>query len=243
MRSIGLLRQNQTPWPPYRTPQQHHPAYRDPRRALLSRLFHAVAWHCLYRAATYHDVSEHTLSLLIYLLDQAWICYKDTSVNDITTHNLHQQPIDTRDPVYKQFITVCAECNKKTIRNVKSKYDTGDKICPKRRIKITASEAACSDSDKTIKDQDTTLLLDRWYDRDDLVHNMCTTISDVELPPPFFHYYFGNSDEFNTVPPSISPTNLFDYFTSSVAAASTVPTTDTLNKDTGENNQIKQLIN
>lgn len=212
MRSIGLLRQNQTPWPPYRTPQKHHPAYRDPCRALLSRLFHAVAWHCLYRSSMYRDISEHTLSLLVYLLDQAWVCYNKQSVaTDNKTTNL-QQPMES-DSWNSE------ECSKQN-----SKFDIDDNIHPKRRIKITAADAStyCCDRDSDKGNiQDTSLLLDRWYEHDDLVQNLCTTITHIELPPPFYHYYFGpaTDETTNSTAASTMATNLFDYFTSSVAAA------------------------
>lgn len=212
MRSIGLLRQNQTPWPPYRTPQKHHPAYRDPCRALLSRLFHAVVWHCLYRSTMFRDISEHTLSLLIYLLDQAWVCYNEQSiVTDNKTSNL-QQPMDT-DPWSS------GACSQKN-----SKFDTDDNINPKRRIKITAADATnyfCDSDSNKGNIQDTSLLLDRWYEHDDLVQNLCTTITHIELPPPFYHYYFGSATDetTNSTAASTMATNLFDYFTSSVAAA------------------------
>lgn len=226
MRSIGLLQQNQTPWPPYRMPQQHHQAYRDPRRALLSRLFHSVAWHCLYRSAVFRDVSEHTLSLLIYLLDQAWICYDSSSSNDNkTTLNL-QHPMDT---------------------NESSKVDFDDDICPKRCIKITEADASsyCCNNDKGTDPDIPLYLLDRWYDSDDLLYNMCTTITHIELPPPYFHYYFdnnaddANSTTTNSAAASTMAINLFDYFTSSVvaaasAASSSSPTTVSNNLETSE---------
>lgn len=212
MRSIGLLRQNQTPWPPYRTPQKHHPAYRDPCRALLTKLFHAVVWHCLYRSTVYRDISEHTLSLLVYLLDQAWICYNNQSVvSDNKTTNL-QQPMESDT------------WNSGERSQQNSKFDTDDNIHPKRRIKITTVDAInyCCDNDANKgKNKNSTLLLDRWYDNDDLVQNLCTTISHIELPPPFYHYYFGpaTDETTNSTAASTMATNLFDYFTSSVAAA------------------------
>lgn len=236
MRSIGLLRQNQTPWPPYRTPQKHHPAYRDPCRALLSRLFHAVSWHCLYRSAVYRDISEHTLSLLVYLLDQAWVCYnKQSIVNDNNTTNI-PRPMET-DPWNS------GECSQQN-----SKFNTDDNMHPKRRIKITAADASnyCCDGDSdTGNVRDTSLqLLDRWYDHDDLVHNLCTTITHIELPPPFYHYYFGSAsstdETTNSTAASTMATNLFDYFTSSVAAAaaaasSSSPITVSHNFEPGKN--------
>lgn len=224
MRSIGLLRQNQTPWPPYRTPQQHHPAYRDPRRVLLTRLFHAVAWHCLYRSAVHRDVSEHTLSLLIYLLDQAWLCYNSSTavIDNETTSNVQQQPMDINpsNEQFGSFLTDSGECSQKN-----AKIDTGDQTCPKRRIKLTTKEANNYCTAENVNDiqNNSISLFERWYDQDDFVHNLCTTITHVEVP---IHYFkFGATPEDSTTSStaaSTMATNLLDYFTSSVAAAAAV---------------------
>lgn len=245
MRSIGLLRQNQTPWPPYRTPQKHHPAYQDPRRALLTKLFHAVAWHCLYRSAVYRDVSEHTLSLLVYLLDQAWICYNDfsnsTNINTNQSNRYQQQqPMDTDPPINTQFSSPSATAmvsNECLLEN-----STNDNLCPKRRIKITATDI--NNSCDTNKDQDATLLLlDRWYGHDDLAENLCVTITQIELPPPSFHNYQDaatedttTSNTLNTTGATAMASNLFDYFTSSVAAAAAAATAASSSSSTGSNN-------
>lgn len=215
MRSIGVLQQSQTPWPPYRIPRKHHSAYQDPCKALLSKLFHSVVWHCLYRSAVFRDVSEHILSLLIYLLDQAWICYNSSITTDNKTSNIHKQPMDTQDNF---------------------KLNNDDNVCSKRRIKIRTTDVNYSSDTNLHNDQGTpSLLLDRWYDNDDLVFNLCTTITHVELPPLYFHYYFGTDESStsttNTAAASTMAINLFDYFTSSVAAVAsssssiTVPNT------------------
>lgn len=225
MRSIGLLSQNQTPWPPYRTPQQHHPAYRDPRRALLSRLFHAVVWHCLYRSAVYRDVSEQTLSLLVYLLDQAWICYNNSSVasGNETTSNQQRQHMDT-DPPTETFSSSAASSGQ--CFNEHSRVDSDVNTCPKKQIKLSSE---FSENESEIEQDPSDLLLDHWFDHDDLVNNLCTTITHVELPPPLFNYYFGTSsdDTTNTTAASTMATNLFDYFTSSVAAAAAAASSST----------------
>lgn len=207
MRSIGVLKQNQNTWPPYRMPQKHHPAYRNPCRVLLSKLFHAVIWHCLYRSAVYRDISEHTLSLLVYLLDQAWISYNNTPFDNKTSNN-EQQPMDT-DPPTKPSAASSEE----------------SKNGPKRKIKITVADASNSDSDAANAKETTLLLLNNWYEHDDLAYNLCTTITHVELPPPYYHYFFGEeatNATSNVTAASTMATNLFDYFTSSVAAAASV---------------------
>lgn len=236
MRTIGLLKQNQSTWPPYRMPQQHHPAYRNPCRALLSRLFHAVAWHCLYRSAVYRDISEQTLSLLIYLLDQAWIFYNNSSI-DINTSNNIQQPMDTDQPASSSSTSSAASAEECCYENFKTKS------CPKRKIKITVADASSLDSDKANAKETSLLLLDRWYGHDDLAHNLCTTITHVELPPPYYRCLFGE-EATNTAAASTMATNLFDYLTSSVAAAASVatsssPTTVSHNFETGK---IKKLL-
>lgn len=231
MRSIGVLKQNQNTWPPYRMPQKHHPAYRNPCRALLSKLFHAVVWHCLYRSAVYRDINEHTLSLLIYLLDQAWTCYNNTPFDNKTSNN-EQQPMDT-DPPTKPSASAAS------FRN----FDG----TPHRKIKITVPDASNSDSDTANAKETTLLLLNNWYEHDDLGYNMCTTITHVELPPPYYHYFFGEeatNDTSNVTAASTMATNLFDYFTSSVAAASSVassssPITVPHNFEPGKNNKYK----
>lgn len=138
MRSIGILGKNQTPWPPYRTPYQHHSAYNDPRRALLSRLFHTVTWHCLYQTSVYEYVDEYILSLVIHLLDQAWIYYSSA-----------------------------IEDNKSNSKSPEQLFNIED-ICLKKQIKIVSLDD---------NNQDWKHLLDCWFDHDDLVKNLCTTIT------------------------------------------------------------------
>lgn len=218
MRSVGVLKQNETPWPPYKKPQKHHPAYKDPCRVLLSRLFHGVVWQCLYRAAVFKDVGEHALSLLIYLLDLAWTCYIDSSINEKNSSNQQQPPMDL-DPNASSLPTSSREYSLEP-----PKTDTVEKLCPTKRIKITeadASHASCeNDKSKNLdKKQDAKpFLLDHWFNSDDLVENFTTVITDFELPPPYFHYFFGPGSE-NTIPPtntsttSTLSTNIFDILT------------------------------
>ncbi|XP_014242045.1 E3 ubiquitin-protein ligase Ubr3 isoform X2 [Cimex lectularius] len=58
-------------WPPYREPVPCHEAYSDPRKILKSKVFHALVWLVLYKAITQHNVSEHVISLIIYLLEMS----------------------------------------------------------------------------------------------------------------------------------------------------------------------------
>lgn len=189
MRSIGLLKQNQTPWPPYKTPLNQHSAYKDPRRVLLSKLFHTVVWHSLYRTIFHKDVCEHVLSMLIYLLDQAWICYNNTSVT-----NNNQMTSNSQN---KEFIS--GETYNKN-------SDITINMCPKRRIKITA------DSFKTEADEfQGSTVMDSWYENDDLINNLCTVITHIELPQSCSQNYFTFENTANT---SIIENNIFDYLTS-----------------------------
>jgi len=219
MRSIGLVQQNQNLWPPFKEPHKHHSAYKDPRRALLSKLFHSVVWHCLYRSILYRDVSEHTLSLLIYLLDQAWICYESSHKT-----NSQQVPMDTYS-------------NKK--------LNVDDYLRSKRRrIKITATDVnSYTSSSDTNNDQNSSfLLLNHWYDHDDLIFNLCTTITQIELPPPYLKYYFGsdNSNEIKmtSAAGSTIANNLLDYFTSSSSNVSP-SSSESSNTETGEKYQFR----
>jgi hypothetical protein len=222
MRSVGLLKQNETLWPPYKKPQKHHPAYQDPCRPLLSRLFHGVAWHCLYRTAVFKDVDEHALSLLIYLLDLAWTCYIDSSINEKNSSNQQQPPMDLNLDL---STASSLPTSSKEYSYVSSKTDTIEKLCPTKRIKIKEADVnhACCENDKTknlSKKQDTkSHLLDRWFNSDDLAENLCMTITDFELPSSYFHYFFGSDSE-NTIPPtnntstaSTLVTNVFDILT------------------------------
>lgn len=198
MRSVGSLKPNETPWPPFRTPKQHHLSYRDPRRALLTKLFQSVAWHCLYRAAVYRDVNEHSLSLLVYLLDQAWICNSSANNRNNAASNQQHQPMDVDEDVDQSTMD--------------SKIKTDEDKFPKKKIQIKTTDFK--------PEHDTPfLLLERWFDSDDLVNNLCTTITSIESPPSFFNYYFGPSGDGDTSAASTLATNLFDYFTSSVAVA------------------------
>lgn len=213
MRSVGSLKPNETPWPPFRTPKKHHQAYRDPRRALLTKLFQSVAWHCLYRAAVFRDVNEHSLSLLVYLLDQAWICNSSVQNQNNETSNLLHQPMDV-------------DVDQPTMD---SKTQPDEDTFPKKKIQINTSDFK--------PDHDTSsLLLERWFDSDDLVNNLCTTITTIESPPTFFDYYFGPSGDGDTSAATSMANNLFDYFTSSVAAAaeSTAPPSRNHNFENGK---------
>ncbi|XP_073970772.1 ubr3 ubiquitin ligase isoform X1 [Rhodnius prolixus] len=67
----GRMRSGSSAWPPYREPAKCHEAYSDPRKILKSRVFHALVWLVLYKAVTQHTVSEHVVSLVIYLLEMA----------------------------------------------------------------------------------------------------------------------------------------------------------------------------
>ncbi|XP_060847929.1 uncharacterized protein LOC132927424 isoform X2 [Rhopalosiphum padi] len=213
MRSIGVLKQNQNTWPPYRMPQKHHPAYRNPCRALLTKIFYAVVWHCLYRSTIYRDISEHTLSLLVYLLDQAWICYDNAPID--TSEFYNQEPMDT-DPPTNQSASSSAALSKEYF------FKESHFSPPKRRIKLILANP---NSVPVTSKETTLLLLNHWYDHDNLALNFCTTITHVELPPPFTRYFFGGeatSATSNVTAASTMATNLFDYFTSSVAAAASV---------------------
>lgn len=211
MRSIGLLEQNQNPWPPYKQPEKHHPAYQDPRRALLSKLFHSVVWHSLYRFICYKDVSEHSLSLLVYLLDQAWMCYESSQSTDL---NLAAQD------------------------SYKHKLYIDDSLYNKRRcIKIERSNVNMSDN--AHDPSSPFLLLNHWYEHDDLVYNLCTTITQIELPPPYLKYYFGPDDSNDTKMSAATglANNLLDYFTSnssSTSLSSSPSNSQSSNTETGE---------
>jgi len=232
MRSIGVLKQNQNTWPPYRMPQKHHPAYRNPCRALLTKIFYAVVWHCLYRSTIYRDISEHTLSLLVYLLDQAWICYDNAPID--TSEFYNQEPMDT-DPPTNQSASSSAALSKEYF------FKESHFSPPKRRIKLILANP---NSVPVTSKETTLLLLNHWYDHDNLALNFCTTITHVELPPPFTRYFFGGeatSATSNVTAASTMATNLFDYFTSSVAAAASVassssPITVPHNFEPGNNN-------
>uniref|UniRef100_A0A8D8RJ41 E3 ubiquitin-protein ligase n=1 Tax=Cacopsylla melanoneura TaxID=428564 RepID=A0A8D8RJ41_9HEMI len=65
----GRIKSGNPPWPPLRAPGPAHPAYGDPRRVLGTRLFHSVVWIGLYKAVHFHSVSEHVMSLIVFLLE------------------------------------------------------------------------------------------------------------------------------------------------------------------------------
>lgn len=58
-------------WPPFRLPGPVGAAYSDPACILNSRVLHAMILGILYRAVNYHNVSEHMMSLAIFLLEVA----------------------------------------------------------------------------------------------------------------------------------------------------------------------------
>ncbi|CAD6218621.1 GSCOCG00011463001-RA-CDS [Cotesia congregata] len=67
------LKSSSTLWPPFRNPAPVSPDYDDPRIVLKSRVFHAMVFVILYKAVNDHNISEHIVALLIYLLEMAVI--------------------------------------------------------------------------------------------------------------------------------------------------------------------------
>lgn len=163
MRSIGLEKQNKILWPPYRTPHQHHLAYNDPRKVLLTKLFHTLTWQCLYKSVVHENINERILSLVIHLLNQAWIYYTSSDVNvNAFTSKLPQSPmnIDSSGP------------SSESHKDCKTNTEAKDYVCPKKLIKVPSIAKH--------NNQGWALLFDGWFDHDDLVQNLCTTISIVE---------------------------------------------------------------
>lgn len=163
MRSIGLEKQNKILWPPYRTPYQHHLAYNDPRKVLLTKLFHTLTWQCLYKSLVHENINERILSLVIHLLDQAWIYYTSSGAyNNALTSKLPQPPmnIDSPGPSSESY------------KDCKINTEDEDDVCPKKLIKLPSLAKH--------NNQGWTFLFDGWFDHDDLVQNLCTTISIVK---------------------------------------------------------------
>lgn len=67
----GKLKNNVTPWPPFRPPTPVSAQYDDPRVVLGSKVFHAMIFVILYKAINNQNISEHVISLGIYLLEMA----------------------------------------------------------------------------------------------------------------------------------------------------------------------------
>lgn len=67
------------PWPPYRIPKPCSSAYKDPRSILNTGLFHAVVWIVFYKYIHEKNVTEHVLSLAVYLLEIALTIAPKTS--------------------------------------------------------------------------------------------------------------------------------------------------------------------
>ncbi|XP_043683976.1 E3 ubiquitin-protein ligase Ubr3 isoform X1 [Vespula pensylvanica] len=71
VKQSGKLKNNATPWPPFRYPAPVSPDYDDPRLVLRTRVFHAMIFIILYKAVNGHNISEHVMALAIYLLEMA----------------------------------------------------------------------------------------------------------------------------------------------------------------------------
>ncbi|KAI4500168.1 hypothetical protein M0802_004585 [Mischocyttarus mexicanus] len=67
----GKLKNNATPWPPFRHPAPVSSDYDDPRLVLRTRVFHAMIFIILYKAVNGQNISEHLMALAIYLLEMA----------------------------------------------------------------------------------------------------------------------------------------------------------------------------
>ncbi|XP_046390043.1 E3 ubiquitin-protein ligase Ubr3 isoform X2 [Ischnura elegans] len=99
VRSTGQFRGNGIPWPPFRIPGPVNPAYKDPRRLLCSRFFHAIAFVILYKAVHVQSVSEHVISLTLYLLEMA-VCFTEPAENSesqVCQAAASQEPEDRGD--------------------------------------------------------------------------------------------------------------------------------------------------
>ncbi|XP_071446964.1 E3 ubiquitin-protein ligase Ubr3 isoform X2 [Hetaerina americana] len=98
-RSTGQFRGNGIPWPPFRMPGPVSSAYKDPRRLLCSRFFHAVVFVILYKAVHMQSVSEHVISLTLYLLEMA-VCFTEPAENcesQVCQAAVSQEPEDCGD--------------------------------------------------------------------------------------------------------------------------------------------------
>ncbi|XP_012275050.1 E3 ubiquitin-protein ligase Ubr3 isoform X2 [Orussus abietinus] len=78
VKQSGKLKNSATPWPPFRHPAPVSSEYDDPRLVLRSRVFHTMSFIILYKAVHGHNVSEHVMALIIYLLEMA-VMTADTS--------------------------------------------------------------------------------------------------------------------------------------------------------------------
>lgn len=67
----GKLKNSVTPWPPFRPPTPVSNQYDDPRVVLGSKVFHAMIFVILYKAINGQNISEHVMSLAVYLLEMA----------------------------------------------------------------------------------------------------------------------------------------------------------------------------
>lgn len=71
VKQAGKMPKSGNLWPPFRLPGPVGTAYSDPACILNSRILHAMILGILYRAVNYHNVSEHMMSLAIFLLEIA----------------------------------------------------------------------------------------------------------------------------------------------------------------------------
>lgn len=75
---------SRTLWPPFRLPGPVGFSYSDPSCILHSKVLHSSLLGILYRAVHSHNVSEHMLSLTIFLLEMAVTFSDDSSSNKST---------------------------------------------------------------------------------------------------------------------------------------------------------------
>ncbi|KAG7208964.1 hypothetical protein KM043_015133 [Ampulex compressa] len=71
VQQTNKLKNNATPWPPFRHPAPVSSDYDDPRLVLRSRVFHAMILIILYKAVNGYNLPEYVLALTIYLLEMA----------------------------------------------------------------------------------------------------------------------------------------------------------------------------
>lgn len=92
-RSTGKYNSSSLPWPPFRVPPPVHPSYISPQTILRSKILHSFYFSILVKAINESMVSQHLLSIVIFLMEMTLI--EDEKKTDNFGEPLEQTTIDS----------------------------------------------------------------------------------------------------------------------------------------------------
>lgn len=96
-------------WPPFRLPNPVDSVYSDPSCILHSRILHSMILSILYRAVHCGNVSEHVLSLAVFLLEMA-VTYTNNIPKDALECNQNKNSCTSNGDIPELFGVYSGDC-------------------------------------------------------------------------------------------------------------------------------------